>query len=249
MLTSERSEVRKLVIASGCNEGYYPRMKPYMESVQEHHDLDAAYMVGVGWHPPSERGFVGVHLPMEMAIGHSGIYCVQGGSFLDALPLDDDDVIIFTDGGDVKMQRPLDSQERRLLNELDGDTVLVALNDGPKDTLGTEAARLEATGPIPKKFDLRLRCYNTGVIVATVGAYRRLYERYRECWDEVESLFGHYARQQWLISWILGTDKRLRAQRLHNTFHAHGHHGRQGCRIRDGIAVWRGRRVLFRHKL
>lgn len=219
-----------------------------MESVSEHGRFDAAYLVGVGWKPPNGHGFVGVPLPMSRVVGHSGIYCVQGGSFLEALDLDDEAVVVFTDGGDIVMQRPLTLSEWSQLRGLDADTVLVSWNACPGDTLGAEAIRL-ASDPIPTKFDLTLPCYNTGVIATTMGAYRRLYERYKAHWDEVDALFTHHARQQWLLSWILGTDDHLKVEILSPVFHSHGHYPNHGCYDQAGVLHWGGDPVLFRHKL
>lgn len=239
---------RRVIIATGCNEAYYPKVRPYMESICRHGNFDAAYLVGVGWNPPNELGFVGLHLPLERAIGHSGIYCVQGGSFLEVLPADDGDVVVFTDGGDVKMQRSLSDTELELLCSLDDRTVLMGLIlEG--DTLGVEASRIDPSAQIPEKFDLSIPCYHSGVIATTVGAYRRLYERYKTHWDEINGMINHYARQQWLISWILGTDEHLQAQVLPKLFHVHGHYPGHGCVEQGGLLMWKGEPVLFRHKV
>ena len=240
---------RRVIISSGCDEAYYPKMRAYMESVERNGGQEVGcYLVGVGWQPPSERGFTGVRLPLAMARGGGEISCVQYGGFVHAIPGREDDVIVFTDGGDVVMQRGFDADEWETLTTLPEGTVWVGLNAGPEDTLRQEAKRLVPRRRIPGKYPGSMRVYNTGVIAARKSTFRELELRYMENWREVDLLFLHYAKIQWLISWVIGTH--LRAEVMPRTFHGHGHFGLDGYSLGEGGNVYFGRReVLFRHRI
>jgi hypothetical protein len=232
-------------------------MLPYLRSVERHNTFAETFLVGVGWKPPAEHGFAPVELPLEQATGLNRVFCVQHGAFLNTLVCDPDDIIIYTDGGDVVMQRDFSDDERALIVGLDNTTVLVGWNAGPDDTLDTERERLHPRGRRSRlgawkeryRDVLQLPVYNTGVIVATARAYWLLFLRYMEMWDEVNALFDHYANIQWCISWALGTHPLLRVQVLSQAIHTHGHYPLPAGTSAEGETLYfEDRLVLFRHK-
>jgi hypothetical protein len=242
---------RRILIASGCNEPYYPQMRAFMESVQRYKGPAEAFLVGAAWQPPDALGFRGVHLPLDLTAGHGGTWCVQHGGFLHALPAEDDDVVIFSDGGDVVMQRTFTEDELESFYGLDQKTVMVGWNAGPGDTLRAEVPRIHPKGPTPTLFDLDLPCYNTGLVVATTKAYRQLYESYMVRWHKVAPYFEHYAKQQWIMSGVLGSVPKLNPKLLPGSVHTHGHHGTPpGVHFdEDGVLYYEGQVVLFRHRI
>lgn len=246
--------MRQVILATGCDEAYYPKIAPYQKSVHYFNTFAEQYLIGTGWKPPSEWGFIPLYLPMDRAQGMAGIPCTQHGAFLHALKPRDDDIIVFTDSGDVIMQRDFSELEKLELETLSPNTVMVGFNDGPHDTLGAEATRLGATVPleeIAQLFDLSLPVFNTGVVVASGHAYRILYEKYMEIWDKVDPLFRHYAKMQWAMSHVLDTEPGLDVEWLPYSFHTHGCYPLPDTITRDDnwVIYEKGERVLFKHHL
>jgi hypothetical protein len=241
-----------ILLASGCNEPYYPQMRAYLESVHHHNTVAKPYLVGVGWQPPSEFGFTGLHLPLPQAAGHGGTsWCVQHGGFLHVLPGQPDDIVVFTDGGDVVMQRDFSAEEIQVLSELKHRTVLVGMDIGLN--LAQDAQRLRnerrKAYPLPPHIP-HGSVFNTGVVACTVQTYWTLYQRYMERWPAVDFLFEHYARQQWLMSCILNDDPYFRVGILPFSFHTHGHAPMPyHCSVREGILYYGETAVLFKHRV
>lgn len=76
-----------------------------------------------------------------------------------------------------------------------------------------------------------------------------VYEKYLEYWDRVDSMFTHYAKQQWLLSFIVNT-MGYHVIEMSYQMHSHGHGGMPlGCYYKDGFAMNNGKKILFRHKL
>lgn len=240
----------KLITA--CNEGYYRRIVPYLQSLQAHLDFEAI-LVTVGFEPeycPISHVFIS---RAQNAGAPYETECPQHGAFLQVIDGPDDETLVFTDG-DIILQRPLSLAEQTMLENL-GDAVTCGWNSGPNETLMVEAARL-----YPRVTPLELSgrmgdmvntapCYNIGVIGAKRRTWRRIYGAYMPLWDVVTKAFGHPARQQWLVNYVihkLGIAVRLMPYSLH----ANGHYGiPPGVELRDGLAYYQGDLVAFRHKL
>jgi calcineurin-like phosphoesterase family protein len=181
--------------------------------------------------------------------------CIQHGEFLNSkemTDLADDDVICFTDG-DIILQRRMSSGEIELLRNLGDNDVLVGYNASPDDTLYNEAMRLSYTGAVvPGLTDIDLRkikVYNTGVLTMNKKTWWSVYKKYLEYWDRVDSMFTHYAKQQWLLSLIVNT-MGYNVIEMSYQMHSHGHGGTPiGCYYKDSFAMNNGKKILFRHKL
>lgn len=238
-------------LITACNEGYYRRMTPYLDSLKRHLDFERV-LVTVGFEPeycPIDH----VHLTrIQNAGAPYETESPQHGAFLQVIAGPDDETLIFTDG-DIVLQRPLSQAEIAMLDGL-GDAVTCGWNSGPNETLQVEAARLH-----PRVTPLELAgrmgetvnrpCYNIGVIGAKRETWRRIYAAYMPLWETVTQAFGHAARQQWLVNYVvhkLGIEVRLMPYSLH----ANGHYGiPPGVELRDGLAYYQGELVAFRHKL
>lgn len=239
----------KLITA--CNEGYYNRMTPYLDSLKRHLAFPAV-LITVGFEPeycPIEH----VYLSREQNAGAPyETESPQHGSFLQVIDGPEHETLIFTDG-DIVLQRALTPPELVMLDNI-GDMVTCGWNSGPDETLQVEAARL-----YPRVTPLELYgrmgeavnapCYNIGVIAAKRATWRRIYEAYMPLWKIVTQAFGHPARQQWLVNYVihlLGIDVRLMPYSLH----ANGHYGiPPGVELCNGLAYYQGEMVAFRHKL
>lgn len=247
---------RHVLLGSGCNEPYYPQMLPYLESVNQHNTLAEQFLVGVGWEPPAEHGFEPFELPLDKAIGRNRVHCVQHGAFLHAegLRVDADDVIIYTDGGDVVMQRDFVKEEREQIQNIEHGTLMVGYNEGPNDTLLTEGMRLKPAPGWEKKYGeaLGLPIYNTGVMIGTVSTFWALFHAYMDFWQDVDKTFDHYANIQWCISLALGRNPDLRVEVLSPAIHTHGHYPLPpGCDYDpdDHTVRYEGVPVVFRHNV
>lgn len=175
---------------------------------------------------------------------------VQSGDFLQALPVADDDVVVFTDG-DAYLQRPLTADEAGWLADWPRGTVGLAYNAGPGDTLASEAARLRPRGEayLSAGFDLAAPVYNLGVMVARGADWRRWHAAYAAIHPRVAPLFDHHAHQQWGLCAALAPAG-LTAQVLPYTMHLHGHYpAPSGVGRERGRVTFDGQVVAFRHYL
>ena len=68
--------------------------------------------------------------------------------------------------------------------------------------------------------------------------------------DFVESAFGHYAKQQWLISFLIGTDNYFNIIEMGYEIHNHKHYPSPIGTTQDknGNVYFDNKLVLFKHK-
>ena len=224
-------------LVSGATEGY-PWTEAYWQSVHRHMppiknllNFDGDTMMLDG-HIARTRMFRITDLLMfENDIERPKNRCksLQAGEFLKRLrPLEDRDIIIFTDA-DMVMQRPF---ERREIEEFvfctEPDTVWLAVNGEPGDTLRHEAELLEPDVEdwiVDKLFPgwREIPVWNCGVIVARAATYARLRDMALALMPAAETCFRHYAVIQWVICYCVG--RWLKHALLPRTIHAHGHFG------------------------
>ena len=180
--------------------------------------------------------------------------CIQHGEFLNAeifRTTSDDDIIIFSDG-DMYVQRGLTDTERLFLQSLTDDEVFVGYNASPTDTLLDEFHRLSPTGYLPSFLEPNVgsvKIYNTGVLCMNKRTWLRLSELYISMFPELDKMFEHYAKQQWLISYIIGT-KGFSVYEMPYDFHNHTHYPPpSGTTIdENGVVRYNDKVVLFKHK-
>lgn len=235
-------------LVTGCNAIYMGRMAPYLETLRQHANIPVTF-VTVNFDP----GNVGINTVRMTAAQNYGAppetECIQHGSFVNVIPGDDDEVLIYTDG-DFRMQRPLEDDELELLALKHGE-VVTSWNGSPDETLALEATRLGVRGNLSRWGDDldRLSIYNVGFLAMTRQTWRELLEAYNRDWTRADETFSHYARQQWLISYEvqrLGLTVKIAPWSLH----AHGHFGlKPGMEQRGREIYWNGRLAAFRHYL
>jgi hypothetical protein len=174
--------------------------------------------------------------------------CLQHGEFLTSdffTYINEDDVIIFTDG-DIFLQRSLYDEEIDFLKKIVDGEVFVGYNDGPDDTLGKEHKRLSPTGlNFFGNFE-NFKCYNTGVLCMNKKTWIELSNKYTGNYNLVDKMFGHYAKQQWLISYLL---KDFNVKEMNYEIHNHNIYGiKPGMEVKDGLVFYNKKISLFRHK-
>lgn len=238
-------------LITGCNESYFPRMTPYLDSLRAYADFDVT-LVGVGFQPPSLEGIDTAGLTRAQNAGAPPeTECIQHGSFLAVVDGPESEVLIYTDG-DFAMQRRMDSEERAFLSLADGQ-VVAGLNFGWHSTLIGDAQILSmrvSDAELIARYGERVHTcqdYNVGFLAMTRATWRRLHAAYMADYPAVCEVFGHQARQQWLISWeiaALDLDVRLCPWSIH----AHGHGGlKPGMHYGHGGLWADGKLALFRH--
>lgn len=242
-----------LILATAADKNYIERITPYLHTVAEHgaaFDRRVLVTVGCQVEMPEALGAIeAVGLPAVMILGHTGIFCVQQGCFLEVLGASDDDVIVFTDG-DIRMQRPPSNAELAWLHALPDRTIALGWNAGPDDTLANEAHRLAlaSEGYAPFEAYRHRRIYNWGVAITRVATYRAIYRRYLELWPSYAPHTTHYAATQLLLCaavYQLG----LHIWELPYSVHAHGVFGGPlpGVEAQGDMLFVDGMPALFRH--
>lgn len=243
-----------LHLVTAANRPYIERITPYLYTLQAHGTRFGAQMtlITVGCKvdavPDALSDFSFVPLPASEARGHTGNYCIQQGCFLDVLGAADDDVIIFTDG-DIRLQRPPSADEVAWMSSIPADTIALAWNGGPDDTLDNEAHRISMTDQGRRDFAavLHRKVYNVGVIVTRAATYRRIYARYMELWPTFYPETAHYAANQFLMCAVIA-ELGLHVWEMHPTVHTHGCFGLpEWAEWRDEVMTVGGVPVLFRH--
>lgn len=245
----------KLVLATGSDNRYINKIKPYLDSIDLNSNFDLNLLIYLGDDNISVNNNLKVlKLSPSNYLYQNSIKCTQHGEFIKADGFDDlvsdDDVIVFTDG-DMSLQRNLKPQEIDNLRNLKYGDVFIGYNESPDDTLEKEYRRLQPTGSIPEVFRIdltKIKCYNSGVIVATKSTFRNLLHHYGELYGDVDKMMKYYPKQQWLISFIIGT-RGFNIIEMGYDFHNHSHYKTaKGSNINNGIVTYNNEVVLFKHK-
>lgn len=249
----------KLVLATGSDERYLIKIRPYLKSIQSKSNFDINYLVfvsdvGGDLNLPFDKIKIG-NLPLSSFRAPNTINCAQHGDFLYCNELDndtdDDDVIIYTDG-DIIIQRPLHDEEIDFLKNLKDGDVYVGYNASPTDTLENEADRLGRTGVMNGEFKVdwtKHKIYNTGVLAMNKRTWKRVIDEYSELYPKVDEMFRHYAKQQWLLCFIFAT-KGYNVFEMPYHVHNHRHYPSPNGTTQDqnGDVYFDNKMVLFKHK-
>jgi hypothetical protein len=180
--------------------------------------------------------------------------CMQHGGFLNALGcVGDEEVVIFTDA-DVDIQRGMTAEEILFFSKLADNEIAAGYNSSSSQTLLDEARHLqtlktqeEIEAAFPESFSLKV--YNTGVLAAKKKVYKNLYAQYIRDWGKVDCLFAHYAKQQFLISYLIQMNFKLKL--IPDIIHTHAHYP-VALRVKEQFGFKfciRDKPVLFAHAL
>ena len=246
-------------IVTGANAKYLDQIKPYLETLNENAAGLNPTLCCVDCEPPGYlEGLPEVKAVRldRSALAGSPDYSdsLQHGAWLDVVPGNPDEVVIWTDG-DLYMQRPMSDPEREGLAEWPENSIGVSWNMGPDESLLIEAlyklrpkvsdgAFLDRWG----RETITKPVFNVGLMVARRSTFSRLHDIYLPLWDEIGEYLDHPARQQWLLSYLIctqGFDIRV----LPYTFHTHAHFDLPSGTLvaRDGTAYHGTDVILFWH--
>ena len=246
-----------IYLMTGSDENYYPKILPYLETLQKYSDFRNV-LLAVGFQPPADCPVDWMTIPREALTDITTNPCVQAGEFLPYCEkfLNDDDIIIFTDG-DIRLQREFTEEELAMVSSLVYGQVLAGPNaTHNQNTLYNEAQGLRrhcSDEYLNKAFDYAgitpfERTLNVGVVICTAATYRTIYHKTYDIYRTFPDITNHMARQQWYIN--LAIYSFCEVTLLPFTFHSHPHNGDQlGMRFDpDGTMYIRDTKVLFRHK-
>ena len=206
--------MRKLILATGSDEKYLPKIQNYLKSIENNSNFDLNLLIFLSDSDYKYNSDKIVTLKMEPSnfVDRTEINCLQHGEFIKSNGFDDlvndDDIIFYTDG-DIILQRNINDKELKKYMSINHDDVVIGYNESPNDNLKNEYNRILATKtePYEKMAEYeKIKCYNTGVIGMTKKTWRKLMELYSPLFPNVNKLFQYYAKQQWLICYILGTE-------------------------------------------
>lgn len=244
-----------MTIVSNCEEEYYPRVRPWLESVDQNVGDCQAVFVGYDWLPPHEfPNIMPVKIDADQVEALEQTYNLEHGEFLKAMPwLEDDDLIIFTNSGDLVMQRELLPREIIWLEMI--PNVALGYNKRPPwdNFLIEEANRLHLLSTMEtviERFPLsdHVVCYNTGVIIGRVWFFRALAERFIQLFPLIQDTFAGAARQQFLISNIIA-EMGITPVNLPPVLHAHDCYGiPSDVHWREDVLYAGEYPVVWRHK-
>lgn len=249
----------KIILAFGADELYLQndQFVNYLNSVNCNSNFDKnilAYLSKNNIQIPYENIDV-FNVNPESVLKKNYNNCIQHGEFLNTSKFDqfqDGDVIIFTDG-DMNLQRNLNEQELAFLRNFKDGDVWVGYNESKNQTLATEAPRLD-----PRylnwmdKFEKNLneiKCYNTGVLCMNKKTWKTMCGIYINKWDWINETLNHYAKQQFLISYIIGTENFNIIEMDYNIHNHSIYHLPEGSvKESNGLLKYNGEVVLFKHK-
>lgn len=239
------------------NEKFYGWMQKCIRSIEKYSNFDSNYyiLIGEGEIESNWEKIKLAKMQRNVIQNKNSNDCIQHGEFIKSVLLDEEtneeDIIFFIDG-DVILQRSLTEEEITKFKSIGDNEVFVGYNAGPQDTLANEYFRIQPTFKIDESMILdysKIKVYNTGVLAMNKKTWRKLSEKYVEVFPKVENMFGHYAKQQWCISFILGTSDFV-VKEIGYDIHMHSHYATPNGKYFDknNVLHFNEKVVLFAHK-
>lgn len=207
--------MKKLILATGCDEKYLSKIENYLKSINKNSNFDLNLFIYLSdnIYNVSFWNITTLKMSSDKFLHRTNINCLQHGEFIKSENFDnyvnDNDVIFYTDG-DIILQRNLSNDEYEKYKNINHGDVIIGYNESINDNLYNEYIRLLPTQqitPIEKLEYTKIKCYNTGVMGMTKKTWKNLMISYGEKFANIDKMFKYYAKQQWLISYILGTEK------------------------------------------
>lgn len=248
--------MNKLVLATGSDNNYLGRIYPYVNSILANSNFDAnvlAFLSDDVIISHDDKLIITNISPAKIQAKNKN-NCIQHGEFMYGSyfeQLNEDDVIVFTDG-DIILQRPLTDEESVQFRSLKDGDVFVGYNASPSDTLFLESTRLGQLQDTPPELQADwnvVKIYNTGVLAMNKKTWLKLIDDYVELFPVVDRTFDHYAKQQWLISFIIGT-RNYNIVEMPYEIHSHHHYYPEplgASTDKNGIASYGDKVILFKH--
>lgn len=250
--------MNKLILSVGSDDNYLtnPHLQNYLKSINENSNFDENILVYLGYNEPAlnfEKISVFSVNP-ESIVKKNYNNCIQHGEFLNSKGFDsflDSDVIFFTDG-DMTLQRKLTDSELETFRNLKDNDVFIGYNKSTEDTLEDEYFRIVPNDNSPSNYfniDLsQIKVYNTGVVAMNKKTWNKVKNSYIDRFDTINKLFQHYAKQQWLICYIIGTED-YNVIEMGYELHNHTHYPSPiGTTNENGLIKYDNKIVLFKHR-
>jgi hypothetical protein len=248
--------MNKLILSTGSDSNYLSKIEPYLESILSNSNFDDNVLVYLSDNDvDSNNPKINVANISPLLISSPNKNnCLQHGEFLKSKyfdKYDNNDVIFFTDG-DMILQRELTENEQNVYRSLNNGDVYVGYNASPDDTLYDESFRLGKSNIMFPEFDFdwkNIKVYNTGVLGMNKETWLRLINDYQQLFPKVDQMFNHYAKQQWLISFIIGT-MNYNIIEMPYEIHNHRHYPSPIGTTQDleGNVFYNNKKVLFKHR-
>lgn len=233
-----------LYLVTGVTENYLEKAMKYLVSLNAYNNVSfiKKTCITLGFYAPkylqdSLPTIQFIYKEMNSQISPNKNNCMQHGEFLSDLDAKDDDIIVFTDG-DIIIQDDFNvHQAHQMLACQIGETYL-SFNQNSDDTLYKEYLRLKNHDSQEADFQMvsnnileqllnfnsmDYKCYNTGVFVSTKKTYLEIFNKYCELFPVIDKVFNHYAKQQYLLCYIV--QKHFKVNTLNKGIHTHGHAG------------------------
>lgn len=242
-------------LVSMLTENYVERARPFLHTVGRLSDIRHCIVCLEFSHESMQRRYAFPHFfSMPRHWSESSLGILQHGRWLDALwDALDDEVYLLSDA-DIVVQRDFTPEERERFESCGENSFLAGWNAGEGDNLLREAERISLS---PKANNLMVSdtawsiipCFNTGILAMRGRNWKRLRDLYESRCERFYVLTSHRSRGQWLMNWCLHR-LGLTPGILPGAVHSHGHMGvPKEVTIRDGVAYYRDKVVLFRHAL
>jgi hypothetical protein len=256
--------MNKLILATGSDNSYLNKIISYLDSIEINSNFDLNFLIYLGYDDINLNYEKIKTLKISPSIieSPSQINCIQHGEFIKSDGFDElvaaDDIVFFTDG-DIILQRNLTEEELNKFRKFKDGDVFVGYNASPVDTLKNEFAKLSPVGFLPVKFGIlpvkfrtdlsKIKIYNTGVLAMNKRTWKNLLIQYNRLFPDIDRLFRHYAKQQWLLSFIIGTMD-FNIIEMSYEIHNHRHYPSPvGTRVdANNIVYYKDKLVLFKHK-
>jgi|694.fasta_scaffold00095_12 hypothetical protein len=260
-MTHKEQQEPNIILAFGADKHYISNVnfQNYLKSININSNFDKNILVYLGTDVDTvpESKIELAQIDVNSIVKKNKNNCLQHGEFLRAEGFQnflDSDIIVFTDG-DMVLQRSLMPDEMILLRSLQDNDVFVGYNVSPQQTLADESIKLVCKKSnewmqefIDTKNLKNIKCYNTGVLCMNIKTWKKLCFLYIQKFDWIDEIFNHYANQQFLISYIIGTEG---FNIIEMGYDIHNHNmftPAKGTTKEEGIIKYKGKTVLFKHK-
>jgi calcineurin-like phosphoesterase family protein len=249
--------MNKVILSTGSDFKYLKKIEPYLRSVEENSNFDENILVFFGEETFdfNDEKIKLAKISKSSVIAPSPINCIQHGEFIYASyfdKFDDSDIIFYTDG-DMFLQRNISEDEKKMYSTFKDGDVYIGYNQSPTDTLQNESPRIGYNKIMFPEFDMdwgSIKVYNSGLTAMNKKTWKKLAKDYIQLYPLVDKMFTHYAKQQWLISFLINTREDYNVIEMPYDIHNHKHYPSPVGTTKDGNGnvFFDDKLVLFKHK-
>lgn len=253
-----------LILSTGCNESYFhkPIFQNYLKSIKDVSQADKNLVFSLDFLPSNHEEKISYILSDSKKIKTpNSNFCLQHGAFLESSEhhLDDNDVLIFTDG-DIILQRWFDPEELDWVLGIGKNEVMVGYNMSCYNTAKISINHIGMSQNDIKNcveiFQIPLEeipDYNTGVVIAKVSMWKKILQDYNNLAPKVLPLIPGFWGQQFVLNASIA--RKSFHKRLPYQIHTHSHHINQDGfgmpilpTLENNKICYRGKTVVFAHR-